>query len=115
MNTILFIDRDEHYARMVNRFLTAHGFAVELARKGPEAVRKARDLQPGMQFHTITGTARVESVQNASVQEPHNLVVADFHTFFASEDKILTHDNTMHRPTNVVVPGLAVTNRLASR
>jgi hypothetical protein len=33
-------------------------------------------------------------------------VVADFHTYFVGEAKILSHDNTIRQPTNAVVPGL---------
>ncbi len=40
-------------------------------------------------------------------QAAYNLVVADFHTYFIGEAKILVHDNTIHQPTDVVVPGLA--------
>jgi hypothetical protein len=67
---------------------------------------KARDLKPGMRLHTITRTACVEAVENASLQKPYNLVVADFHTYFVGEGRVLSHDTTMHRPTNVTVPGL---------
>jgi hypothetical protein len=76
---------------------------------------KARELEPGMRLHTITGTARVESVEDSGPQEPRNLVVADFHTYFAGEGRILTHDNTMRQPTNAVVPGLAAASAAVRR
>jgi DNA-binding response OmpR family regulator len=46
MNTILYIDDDAHYARMIDTFLSSCGFDVETALDGHEGVRKARDLQP---------------------------------------------------------------------
>ena len=48
MNTILYIDEDMHYARMVNKFLTSYGFNVETAYEGAEGVKKARELQPDL-------------------------------------------------------------------
>ncbi len=67
----------------------------------------ARDLQQGTHLHAVDGAAEVRSVHPTGVEELHNLVVADFHTYFVTEAKILTHDNTIRQPTKVVVPGLA--------
>ena len=36
----------------------------------------------------------------------HNLIVADFHTYFVGEKGILVHDITYRNPTRAVVPGL---------
>jgi hypothetical protein len=71
--------------------------------------RRARELQPGMRLHTLTGTAEVKSAELGESQESFNLVVADFHTYFVGEQMILTHDNTVRKPTNKTVPGLAGT------
>jgi hypothetical protein len=68
---------------------------------------KARELQPQMRLHTLKGTVDLESVEPGGKQDTYNLVVADFHTYFAGTEKILTHDNTIRKPTNCVVPGLA--------
>ncbi len=67
---------------------------------------KTRDLQPERRLHTILGTVDVANVEPAEPQETFNLVVADFHTYFVGQAKILTHDNTIRRPTTCVVPGL---------
>jgi hypothetical protein len=32
--------------------------------------------------------------------------VADFHTYFVGDGRILSHDNTPRNPTNSIVPGL---------
>ncbi|NLX95013.1 MAG: hypothetical protein GXY83_02435 [Rhodopirellula sp.] len=69
---------------------------------------KFRDLKPGMRLHTMQGTVEVQSVEPATEQPTYNLIVADFHTYFAGEARILTHDITIRRPTNCIVPGLAV-------
>ncbi|MGA2059687.1 MAG: polymorphic toxin-type HINT domain-containing protein [Thermoguttaceae bacterium] len=68
---------------------------------------KARDLEAGMRLHTLNGTANIEAVGTSQAQETYNLIVADFHTFFAGEVKTLTHDNTIRQPTNMVLPGLS--------
>ena len=68
---------------------------------------KARDLREGMQLHTIRGTVAVESIEQGESQKSFSLVAADFHTFFAGKDMILTHDNTIRPPTDRIVPGLA--------
>jgi hypothetical protein len=68
---------------------------------------KACELKEGTHLHTVEGTIEVRSVHPTGIERLHNLVVADFHTYFVTEAKILTHDNTIRQPTNVVVPGLA--------
>jgi DNA-binding response OmpR family regulator len=46
MRTILYIDDDTHYTRMIDKCLSSRGFDVETALEGQEGVKKARDLQP---------------------------------------------------------------------
>ncbi|HUT95713.1 MAG TPA: polymorphic toxin-type HINT domain-containing protein [Thermoguttaceae bacterium] len=68
---------------------------------------KARDLKPAARLHAVSGTSEVWSVHPTGFEETHNLVVADFHTYFVAKTKILSHDNTIREPTDAVVPGLA--------
>jgi hypothetical protein len=68
---------------------------------------KARDLRKGMQLHTVRGTVPIESTSPGEVQTTIGLVAADFHTFFIGKEKALTHDNSIHPPTDRVVPGLS--------
>jgi hypothetical protein len=75
---------------------------------------KARDLREGMRLHTVSGTVPVEGVEPGSSQTTYGLVTADFHTFFAGDKMILTHDNTIRKPTNQKVPGLAERRAAAS-
>ncbi|NUQ65429.1 MAG: hypothetical protein HUU20_23420, partial [Pirellulales bacterium] len=67
---------------------------------------KARELETGAVLHGVAGTASVGTVEMAGYEPTYNLVVADFHTYFVGEARILSHDNTVRRPTNAVVPGL---------
>jgi hypothetical protein len=48
----------------------------------------------------------VTEIAPDATEAAYNLVVEGFHTYFAGEGKYLTHDNTIRRPTNRVVPGL---------
>ena len=66
----------------------------------------ARHLNPYSRLHGVSGTAEVDLVAPADAEPTYNLVVADFHTFFVGQVKILSHDNTIRRPTNANVPGL---------
>jgi hypothetical protein len=72
---------------------------------------KARELQPEIRFHTLEGTVDLASIESGDRQKTYNLVVADFHTYFVGKEKILTHDITIRKPTDRIVPGLASTKR----
>jgi hypothetical protein len=67
----------------------------------------ASELQPGMRFHSIDGASEILAVEDAGREvQAHNLIVADFHTYFAGDGKVLSHDNSPRAPTNALVPGL---------
>ena len=70
----------------------------------------AHKLELGMRLHRVSGTAAVDSVTAATYEPSYNLVVADFHTYFVGDWKLLCHDNTERQPTSVVVPGLLAKN-----
>ena len=68
---------------------------------------KAKQLRSGMQAHTLTGgTAIDRSDSEVGKAETYNLSVADFHTYFVGECRVLSHDVTDQLPTLKVVPGL---------
>jgi hypothetical protein len=69
--------------------------------------RKARELKSGDEIHSVRGTVRVSKVEKAEFAPTYNLIVADFPTYFVGEGMIFCHDNTVHQPTNALVPGLA--------
>lgn len=68
--------------------------------------KKTMDIQPERRLHTLQGTVDVESIEPAEEEPVFNLVVADFHTYFVGQSKILTHDITIRQSTTCVVPGL---------
>lgn len=69
--------------------------------------RYAWELEPGMRFHSIDGSSEIISVEDSGRDEAaYNLVVADFHSYFVGEGRILSHDNSPRSPTNALVPGL---------
>jgi hypothetical protein len=67
---------------------------------------KTRNLREGMQMHSFRGTMSVEGTELGKLEMTYSLVIADFHTFFVGKGMVLTHDNTIHRPTDRTVPGL---------
>jgi hypothetical protein len=67
---------------------------------------KAKNLSSGMDVHCLRGSL-ASLVTSISLQaETYNLVVADFHTYFVGQERVLTHDVTPRRPTPAIVPGL---------
>ena len=68
---------------------------------------RARLLASNARLYGIGDEVRVTSVANDSSRQPsYNLLVADFHTYFAGEQKVLSHDNTVRQPVSATVPGL---------
>jgi hypothetical protein len=67
--------------------------------------RMAKQLQPGDQIHALSGGATVDRVESAAPAAAHNLVVADFHTYFVGSAQVLAHDNTYRKPTRALTPG----------
>lgn len=67
---------------------------------------RAKELKAGMMLHTARGNTEIESVEADSNEvETYNLVVADFHTYFVGEQRILSYDNTPVKPSFRAVPG----------
>lgn len=67
----------------------------------------ARDLEPGDPVHRATGTITVrDAPEMAGKETTHNLIVADFHSYFVGETAILSHDVTTESPTDHVIPGV---------
>jgi Pretoxin HINT domain len=71
--------------------------------------KMAKELQVGERIHTLQGSmevhTNVEPLQQDSV---HNLIVADFSTYFVGEVGALVHDIPYRQPTLATVPGLVV-------
>ncbi|HEY3963384.1 MAG TPA: polymorphic toxin-type HINT domain-containing protein [Planctomycetaceae bacterium] len=76
---------------------------------------KARDLKPKLLVHTVTGNARVDSVETGQTAETYNLVVAEFHDYFVGRTGILVQDLPLPQPTDAIVPGLPRRRATAAR
>ncbi len=71
----------------------------------------AKELKAGTPLHSFSGAVPVEKVETVAPDKAwydfsHNLVVADFGTYFVGESGLLVHDNTPEQPTDALVPGL---------
>lgn len=72
---------------------------------------RAKMLKPGMMVHTARGNIEVQAVtRNAKPEEAYNLVVADTHTYFVGEHRLLSYDITPVVPTARPVPGFGQIN-----
>jgi hypothetical protein len=85
------------------KFLATRGHPFWVAGAG---WRMSKELGDGAVLQSLAGTGRVKSVQSAAEAETYNLVVADFNTYFIGSSGILAHDNTPHRSTQAVLPGV---------
>ncbi|MBI2824730.1 MAG: HEAT repeat domain-containing protein [Planctomycetia bacterium] len=68
--------------------------------------RMAKELAVGDWLHTVDGPIEIQSGMLAGNAVCHNLVVADFSTYFVGDRKVLVHDNNIRDATQAVVPGL---------
>jgi hypothetical protein len=68
--------------------------------------RMAKQLKEGDLLHSVGGAIRIEAVEAMPKQPAHNLVIADFNTYFVGTQGLLVHDNEYRQPTRAIVPGL---------
>jgi len=66
----------------------------------------AKELAVGTRLHSVDGGVAIESVDKSPAAEAFNLVVADFHTYFVGERKVLVHDNNIRDASMTLLPGL---------
>jgi intein/homing endonuclease len=52
-------------------------------------------------------TLPIRKITKSEPTEAHNLVVADFGTYFVGNERLLVHDNSPIRPIRLDLPGLA--------
>ncbi len=71
-----------------------------------EGWKMARRLESGMRLHTTSGSREITHLGEGPVWQAHNLLVADFPSFFVGNAKVLVHDNSVRQPTASVVPGV---------
>jgi len=70
--------------------------------------RMAKELEKGTMLHGLNGGSRIRSTESDGEAEAYNLIVADYNTYFVGEHGLLVHDNKPRRPTQSLVPGVAV-------
>jgi len=66
----------------------------------------AKELKAGQWLHTLAGPKQIDSATQQGEAECHNLVVADFNSYFVGQKQILVHDNNLREVTTAIVPGL---------
>ncbi len=66
----------------------------------------AKELKPGELLHTPRGPLPIESVGTSEPARCYNLIVADFGTYFVTDQQVLVHDNNLRQVTTATVPGL---------
>jgi hypothetical protein len=66
----------------------------------------AKELKAGQWLHTTAGPIQIESAEEHGQAVCHNLVVADFNSFFVGASQLLVHDNNLRQVTTAAVPGL---------
>lgn len=74
----------------------------------------AKQLDAPATLHGIGGALPLESAEEGDDAEAYNLVVADSHTYFVGQNRILVHDNSAPKPLLGPVPGLTRPEALAA-
>ena len=75
-------------------YLTSGGHPLWVVDRGWE---KARNIKPGDKLRGVESSALVRSVEEAYEAPTYNVIVADYHTYFAGPAQIISHDNTLCR------------------
>lgn len=68
--------------------------------------KMAKELKPGQLLHTTSGPLPIDNIERRGAAVCHNLIVADFNTYFVTDQAFLVHDINVRGPTNATVPGL---------
>ena len=73
--------------------------------------RRTRELEPGWVVHTATGSVRIESVEPMPKPEAtYNMIVADNHSYFVGESRLLSNDATELEPSLLAIPSFSKSN-----
>ena len=66
----------------------------------------AKQMRRGDILHGVDRPVKVDAIRSATINTAvYNLVVADFHTYFVGNSRVLVHDNSIYSPPGVSVPG----------
>ncbi len=66
---------------------------------------KAGDIESGALLHSATEPAVVMRKRPGPVVPTHNLIVADYHTYFVGDSQVLSHDVLPRSSVHELVPG----------
>ncbi len=70
---------------------------------------RARDMEAGARLHGLERFTQVKEVEvEEKATKTYNLVVSDFHSYFVGPDAILSHDNSIVKPIQCLIPGLKI-------
>ncbi len=75
-------------------YLTSGGHPLWVVDRGWE---KARNIKSGDKLRGVEESVLVWSVEEAFEAPTYNVIVADYHTYFAGPGRIISHDNTLCR------------------
>ncbi len=77
--------------------------------------RRTRELEKDWVVHTATGSIRLESIESLEVPEvTYNMIVADNHSYFVGNNRLLSNDATELEPSLLPVPSYRGTVNLVS-
>ncbi len=68
--------------------------------------KMAKELEAGQWLHTTRGPVVIDNVEKKGKASCHNLIVAEFNTYFITDQAFLVHDINVRGPTMATVPGL---------
>ncbi len=63
-------------------------------------------LEPGFRLFGANGSLQIEAIESAGETEAFNLMVAEYHTYFVGQRRLLVHDNTIPQHSLTIVPGV---------
>ncbi len=70
---------------------------------------RARELDAGARLHGLERFTQIKEVEvEEKVTKTYNLVVSDFHSYFVGPEAVLSHDNSIVKPIQCLVPGLKI-------
>ncbi len=70
---------------------------------------RARDLVEGARLHGLERFTQIKEVEvEEKATKTYNLVVSDFHSYFVGPEAVLSHDNSIVKPIQCLVPGLKI-------
>ena len=67
---------------------------------------KSRSLKSAGRLYGVGSAQAIESISGGDLLPTYNVIVADFHTYFVGNGKLLSHNNTIPEPAAGPLPGM---------